>query len=119
MTLDPPELGNLKIGLSVDGDQVQVHILAETRESRELLERHLPDLKQALQMQQLNIVDVRVESGRLSDFTGDPRQGFQQPSQERQQWQGHLPRPSGELTPVAARQITPVIGEAGRVSMWA
>jgi len=121
MTLDPPELGNLKIGLSVDGDQVRVHILAETRESHELLEKHLPELKQALRAQQLNIVDVRVESGRMGDFlTGDPRQGFQQPSPERQPWHGHLAGPAGaEITPVDPRQITAVGAEAGRVSMWA
>lgn len=120
MTLDPPELGNLRIGLSIDGDQVQVHILAETRESRELLEKHLPELKQALQNQQLNVVNVRVESGRLSDFSGDPRQGFQQPPQERQQGQGHGARPSGaETTLTDARRIIPTRGEAGRVSMWA
>ena len=120
MTLDPPELGNLKISLSVDGDQVQVHILAETRESRELLEKHLPELKQALQIQQLNIVNVRVESGRLSEFTGDPRQGFQQPSGEGQGWQGNWTDSSGaETTPADARQMIPARGEDGRVSMWA
>src|ERR1043166_4980789 len=49
ITLNPPELGSLKINLSLDGGKLQVHIIAEAHESRALIENHLSELKQALQ----------------------------------------------------------------------
>jgi flagellar hook-length control protein FliK len=119
MTLDPPELGSLKIGLVVEGDKIRVRILAETRDARELIEHHLGELKQALQIQQFDSVDVLIESGRF-DSAGDPRQGFQQPSQDRRRPEINSVRFfESKDVPAEFRQVSRTRMDSDRVSMWA
>ena len=119
MTLDPPELGSLKIGLVVEGDKIRVRILAETRDARELIEHHLGELKQALQIQQFDSVDVLIESGRF-DSAGDPRQGFQQPSQDRRRPEiNSVGFFESKDVPAEFRQVSRTRMDSDRVSMWA
>ena len=121
ITLDPPELGKLKIGLTVDGDRVQVRIFVEARESRGLIENHLPDLKQALVSHHLDLVDVRVDGGSWngSSGSGDLMHSFQHNSRGQQEagWSaGNSPLITGEI---ADAPTSDAVSEKGRVSIRA
>ena len=120
IALDPPELGSLKINLSLDGSKVQIRIIAEAHESRNLIEHHLPELKQALQVHRLDLIDARVEGGNWNGATGDLMHSFQRGSDNREQWDwsaGDLFRPLSESTETQRPDTTPP--STGRVSMWA
>jgi flagellar hook-length control protein FliK len=120
ITLDPPELGKLKIGLTVDGDKVQVRIFVEARESRGLIENHLPDLKQALVSHHLDLVDVRVDGGNWNGSgSGDLMHSFQHNSRGQQEagWSaGNSPLSTSE---VADAPTSDAVSEKGRVSIRA
>ncbi len=118
--LDPPELGKIKIDLRVDGDKLQARILTEGHESQSLIENHLGELRQALQANQLDLVDVRVQS--WHGASGDPMQSFRQQHQQQtsggQEWNWAAgDRVDGDTTEA---QVTQVLRhDKGRVSMWA
>jgi flagellar hook-length control protein FliK len=121
ITLDPPELGKLKIGLTVDGDKVQVRIFVEARESQGLIENHLSDLKQALVSHHLDLVDVRVDGGSWSGSSGggDLMHGFQHNpgGQQESDWGfGSSPRNASEI---ADPPTSDGVSEKGRVSIRA
>lgn len=62
--LDPPELGKLEIGLQKQDDRVQVVIHAQTTQAKEMLEQHMPRLRELLARQgiELENLDVRDQS---------------------------------------------------------
>jgi HSP20 family molecular chaperone IbpA len=120
ITLDPPGLGRLKINLTLDGGKVHVNIVAEAHESRSLIETHLPELKQALQVHRLDLADVRVDSGSWNGTTGDLMQRFQREPNGREQpgWNSRNPsRPATETPESQRSDASPKL--RGRVSMWA
>ncbi len=59
--LNPPELGGLSLRLTVMHDRVQLSVVAERGAVAELIARHLPELRQALQAHGLQIDHVEVE----------------------------------------------------------
>jgi flagellar hook-length control protein FliK len=63
MRLEPPELGNLKIELLLDGDRLQARVTAEGADAGNLIQTHLPELRQALQAHNLDLVNVQVDLG--------------------------------------------------------
>ena len=86
-SLEPPELGGIKIAISLEGDRVHARISAEAHESGRLIENHVAELKQALQLQSLDLVDLRVDSG--SSWSGarsDQGQSFRQGFDRQQEW---------------------------------
>jgi len=122
LTLEPPDLGRLKIELVLDNDHVRAHILAESQDAHRLIQNHLPELKQALQLQHLELVDVRVDSGSWGGASNEFQQGLGQDSTgERRFTKG-----PGEPGPVGHSGKS-LHGEGlgnrpvtnGRVSMWA
>jgi flagellar hook-length control protein FliK len=120
IALDPPELGNLKINLTLEDGKVQIRILAETHESRHLIENHLSELKQALQVHRLDLVDARVDGGSWNGAKGDLMHSFQRGPDSRQQggWNsGDLLQPTDESPDIQKPDATP--SSTGRVSMWA
>jgi flagellar hook-length control protein FliK len=117
--LDPPDLGKIKIDLHVQGDKLQAHIIAEGHESHALIENHLHELRQALQAQSLDVVDVRVSQGGLGGG-GDPTAGFrQQPNGgEETAWNSaNSAAAAGERGDSRTQNGTPAA--SGRVSVWA
>ena len=65
--MDPPELGHLKIALTVDGDQVSVQFTASQPGLRELIVQQTDRLRQHLEAQQLNLVNVDVSTDQGRD----------------------------------------------------
>jgi flagellar hook-length control protein FliK len=121
--LDPPELGKIKIELHVDGDKLQARILTQGHESQSLIESHLQELRQALQANKLDLVDVRVQ-GSWHGAPGDAMQGFPQQQQQQphsgtqQQW-GWAAGTSADRDSVEALPSKALTPDKGRVSMWA
>lgn len=76
MRLEPPELGNLKIELVLDGDRLQARVTAEVADARNLIQMHLPELREALQAHKLDLVNVQVDLGGW----GGPNGGLAQDS---------------------------------------
>lgn len=78
LRLKPAELGELKIELVMEGDRLKAHLHAQSQQVQEVLERNLPQLRDALQQKGLQMDDFRVsvDSGR------NQGQGFQQQGQE-------------------------------------
>lgn len=119
--LDPPELGKIKIDLHLKGDKLQAHIFTEAHEARSLIENHIQELRQALQANNLDLVDVRVQGGwhgAMGDaMHGFPQQQQQQPPAGQQEWggaSGNVDRDALEPQPNDGST-----SEQGRVSMWA
>jgi flagellar hook-length control protein FliK len=86
INLEPPELGGIKIAISLEGDRVHARISAEAHESGRLIENHVAELKQALQLQSLDLVDLRIESGNWSGARSDQEQSFRQGFERHQEW---------------------------------
>ncbi len=79
LRLHPAELGSLRLDLMVEGDRVRAHLQAQTHQVQQVLDRYLPQLRDALQQQGLKIDEFRVDVQSQAD------QG--QPGQESSAWQ--------------------------------
>jgi len=122
ITLEPPELGSIKIAISLEGDRVHARILAEAHESGRLIENHVAELKQALQLQSLDLIDLRVDSGSWSGARNDQGQSFRQGFERQQEWHdgnGGFLSPSIAGDDGEAQRSNSVFAANGRVSVWA
>ncbi len=121
ITLEPLELGNIRIAISLDGERVHARILAEAHDSGRLIENHAADLKQALQLQSLDLVDLRVDSGSWSGGRNDQGQSFRQDFHRQQEWHdgngGFLS--SSSTVDGGETQRSNSVFASGRVSVWA
>ena len=118
LQLEPPELGKVKIELRIEDGQLHVHIAAEGQESQGLIERHLPELHQALRAGQIDVGAVRVTQGEWSG-AGDLAQSFSQSPQGRQESpRGFASTASGDEA-ITEHLAQPARSADGRVSMWA
>jgi hypothetical protein len=86
MRLEPPELGSLKIELVLDGDRLQARVTAEVADTRNLIQTHLPELREALQAHKLDLVNVQVDLGGW----GGPNGGLAQDSRHDSGGRGDL-----------------------------
>ncbi|MEI6896436.1 MAG: flagellar hook-length control protein FliK [Psychromonas sp.] len=59
--LDPAELGSLLIKLQMHQDQVQVAIQTQVSQSRDIIEQHLPRLREQLEQQGVSLGEATVE----------------------------------------------------------
>jgi flagellar hook-length control protein FliK len=82
MRLEPPELGNLQIELSLEGDRLQARVTADMAEAGTLIQTHLPELRQALQAHNLNLVNVQVDLGGSGGLAGNLAQGSHRQADE-------------------------------------
>jgi flagellar hook-length control protein FliK len=64
--LHPEELGEVKLDLVMDKDQLKAHLVAQTQQVQDILEKHLPRLQEALHNQgvKLDSIQVSVDSQR-------------------------------------------------------
>lgn len=120
LQLDPPELGKIKIDLRLEDGKLHARIVAEGRESKQLIEAHLPELRQALAAGRLDGAEVRVSQGSWNGPAGDFFESFHHLPQGRQEsgWHAHA-SPSTSPEPERAKNRQAPVREAGRVSMWA
>jgi Flagellar hook-length control protein FliK len=117
--LDPPELGKLRIDLLLDGDKLEARIQAENPDAGNLLETHLPELRQALAESRIEQVEVRFETATWSGARGDSRQSEQQQARARPEANPDRDRlREGSEASEWLRQED-AVRRSGRVSMWA
>ena len=93
--LHPQELGEVKLDLRVNHSQVRAHLTAQNQQVQDVLEKHLPQLRQALQQQGLHLDHLQVSID--SHHAGE--HGFFQQQQQQGQAQG---RNSHRVTPMVA-----------------
>jgi len=76
--LHPEELGELQLRMVMEGDQLKVHLHAQSQQVQDVLERNFPRLRDALQDQGVTVEDfqVSVDSG-----NAEQQQSFSQHSQ--------------------------------------
>jgi len=92
LRLQPAELGSLKIELQIEGDRIRANLHAQTQQVQEVLERNLPQLRNALAEQGLKIdqfqVDVNKDQSQQQQFEQmAQQQQRQQSQQQKQDWQ--------------------------------
>ena len=58
--LHPAELGELRMEIKVEQDNIKAHITAQNPQVQEILDRNLPRLREALQQQGMNLEQMQV-----------------------------------------------------------
>jgi hypothetical protein len=119
--LEPPELGKIKIDLRFEGEQIHARIVAEEQGTKALIESRLGELRQALEVRQVDLGNLQVEQQTVSSggaqwgqtLNDGSRQG-RRPGQEDSGIAGRSTNdaPQGESSQSPAR-------DPGRISMWA
>jgi flagellar hook-length control protein FliK len=108
--LEPPELGKIKIDLRLDGGQIHARIVAEEPSTQALIENHWADLRQALDIRQVDLVNVRVDPQTANSGGGQWAQG-----QERGAGANADPSANGAAAAALAESEA---ADPGRISMW-
>lgn len=72
LRLNPQELGKVRMTITVEQDNVKAHILTQNPQTREMIDRHLPRLRDALEEQGLHLQQVEVTVA-TQEQTGDER----------------------------------------------
>ena len=63
LKLHPAELGELRMEIKVEQDNIKAHITTQNPQVQEILDRHLPRLREALEQQGLNLEQMTVTVG--------------------------------------------------------
>lgn len=118
LQLSPPELGRLDIQIIVEGERVQAHIIAESKDVGTLIQSHLPELKQALQNHRLDLDTIRVDVQTNGENLNSSSQQFRQ--EARSSGQGRFTGGSSvdDAEEDKARPLAPLQTQ-GRISVWA
>lgn len=89
MRLDPPELGALRVQLSILGGSVSARFDADSLQAQALLRQHLPTLRHALEGQGLNVERLTVTGppGPAAGDSSSSRAGSDQPRSDGRSFQ--------------------------------
>ena len=60
LKLHPQELGELRMEIKVEQDNIKAHIIAQNPQAQEMIDRHLPRLREALAQQGLHLQHIEV-----------------------------------------------------------
>ena len=80
LKLHPQELGELRLEIKVEQDNVKAHIVTQSPHSQEMLDRHMPKLREALEQQGLHLQDIEVS-------VADGNTGFEEQFANNSGWQ--------------------------------
>ncbi len=103
LRMQPAELGSLKIELMVEGDRVRANLQAQSMQVQEVLERNLPQLRNALAEQGLKIDQFQVDVNK-----DQSQQQFEQMAQQQQERQGSQSQPRWQQSLEDEEQIIPL-----------
>lgn len=112
--LQPEELGRIEIDLTLEQGRIKAQMVAQNQHVQEVLERHLPRLREALEQQGLKLdqiqVSVDAQAGEGRGFSHQQRQGEHHP----RTWSGAQP-----LSAVVEKEerVSPAVSALGRVSL--
>lgn len=118
LQLSPPELGRLDIQIIVEGERVQAHIIAESKDVGTLIQSHLPELKHALQNHRLDLDTIRVDVQTNGENLNSSSQQFQQETRSSGQRRLTGGASVDEAEDDKARPLAPLQTQ-GRISVWA
>jgi flagellar hook-length control protein FliK len=107
--MNPEELGEVKLALTMEKDQLRAQLLTQNQQVQEILQKHLPKLHEALSQQGLKLEDIQVgvDSNRHSD------QGAFANHRQPDSFRRHFNAPAGISNNVP---VQPAIGSARSVS---
>lgn len=71
LRLHPQELGELRMEIRVEQDNVKAHIVAQSPHAQEMIDRHLPKLREALEQQGLHLGQVEVTVAANDNAAGE------------------------------------------------
>ncbi len=60
LKLHPQELGELRMEIKVEHDNIKAHIVAQSPHAQEMIDRHMPRLREALEQQGLHLHEIEV-----------------------------------------------------------
>ena len=86
--LNPPHLGPISVRVDVADDQATVVFSAQHAATRDAIEASIPKLKEMMGAQQLNLADVNISQGSMSDQGRSQAQNFAQTADGRGQQGG-------------------------------
>ena len=75
--LDPPDLGPLKVEVSIKNEHAQVTMTSHSSQVREILDQHLPRLREALESQGFQSVDAQTKDGQQQQNSEQKSGGHQ------------------------------------------
>lgn len=100
LRLHPAELGSLKLDLHVEGQTIRANLQAQTTQVQEVLERNLPQLRQALAEQGLKIDQFQVNL--------EQRQQGEQFADLQRHWSGGNSQSAEQLELQEEEQVVPL-----------
>jgi flagellar hook-length control protein FliK len=118
LRLSPPELGSLRLELTVKDGVMSAALQTENANARRLLLDHLPALRDRLAEQNIRVdrfdVDVRREgtSGQ-ADARGSQQQQFQQPDQPSPRQPAPTVQQKQDSSPQEVLTVAPIVSDAG------
>ncbi len=119
--LEPAGLGKIRIDLRVEDEQIHARIVAEEQGTKALIESRLTELRQALEIRQVNFANLQVEQQNVSSGGAHSGQtfadGFRQGQGRGQDDANRADRLANE-TPQRENLPRPA-RDPGRISMWA
>ncbi|MFK5926671.1 MAG: flagellar hook-length control protein FliK [Desulfuromusa sp.] len=104
LRLHPAELGSLKLEVVVEGDRIRANLHAQSHQVQEVLERNLPQLRNALAEQGLKIdqfqvnIDQRQQSGQFENLA---QQQQHNGSEKQPGWHQQDLEPEEQIIPLA------------------
>ncbi|NOQ41145.1 MAG: hypothetical protein GQ563_01400 [Desulfuromusa sp.] len=104
LRLQPAELGSLKLELMIEGDRIRVNLHAQSQQVQEVLERNLPQLRNALAELGLKIDQFQVTIDKNHDqqnqFENLAQQQQNRDSEKQPDWHNDL-EPEEQIIPLA------------------
>ncbi|MEA3362552.1 MAG: flagellar hook-length control protein FliK [Thermodesulfobacteriota bacterium] len=105
LRLQPAELGSLKLELMVEGDRIRANLHAQSHQVQDVLERNLPQLRNALAEQGLKIdqfqVNIDKNSDQQSQFENLAQQQQHKGSEKQPGWHQQNLEPEEQMIPLA------------------
>ena len=113
--MHPEELGEVKLALTMEKDQLRAQLLTQNHQVQEILEKHLPRLHEALGHQGVRLEDIQVSV----DSNHQTGREFFDHRQQSESFRGHFNAPTGIIAddPVMAANMAAQNGSAQGLSL--
>ncbi|MGD9947953.1 MAG: flagellar hook-length control protein FliK [Desulfobulbus sp.] len=74
LKLYPQELGELRMEIKVEQDNVKAHIVVQSPHAQEMIDRHMPRLREMLEQQGLHLQQIEITVATNDNASGEPFQ---------------------------------------------
>ena len=104
LRLSPPSLGQVDLHLRLEKGQLSLDIVADSKLARDLIQASLPQLRQALSDQRIEVGQLSLSSS-LMDGAGGRLDNFSNPNGLARDWSGAQRQPSQRQIPIDLDEI--------------